>query len=209
MLKILTQKNFLKTSLMPTKVYSKKLLSKELNTLIDDLNNGGIIIYPTETIWAIGCKSTLKKSVERIYSIKNRSETSPFINIIDSYLNISKYVHNIDSEIIRIAREIDNPPTVIYPNCKKEFNYLSNAKNEIAFRVTPNKQIIEIINELNAPLISTSANISGDDFPTDFNNISSSILNAVDVILKFEIESSGKPSSIMKIKNGEIEYLRK
>tara|TARA_B100000035_G_scaffold10827_3_gene9174 strand:+ start:6681 stop:7265 length:585 start_codon:yes stop_codon:yes gene_type:complete len=194
---------------MPTKVYSKKLLSKELNTLIDDLNNGGIIIYPTETIWAIGCKSTLKKSVERIYSIKNRSETSPFINIIDSYLNISKYVHNIDSEIIRIAREIDNPPTVIYPNCKKEFNYLSNAKNEIAFRVTPNKQIIEIINELNAPLISTSANISGDDFPTDFNNISSSILNAVDVILKFEIESSGKPSSIMKIKNGEIEYLRK
>lgn len=194
---------------MPTKVYSKKLLSKELNTLIDDLNNGGIIIYPTETIWAIGCKSTLKKSVERIYSIKNRSETSPFINIIDSYLNISKYVHNIDSEIIRIAREIDNPPTVIYPNCKKEFNYLSNAKNEIAFRVTPNKQIIEIINELNAPLISTSANISGDDFPTDFNNISSSILNAVDVILKFEIESSGKPSSIIKIKNGEIEYLRK
>ena len=194
---------------MPTKVYSKKLLSKELNTLIDDLNNGGIIIYPTETIWAIGCKSTLKKSVERIYSIKNRSETSPFINIIDSYLNISKYVHNIDSEIIRIAREIDNPPTVIYPNCKKEFNYLSNAKNEIAFRVTPNKQIIEIINELNAPLISTSANISGDDFPTDFNNISSSILNAVDVILNFEIESSGKPSSIIKIKNGEIEYLRK
>ena len=194
---------------MPTKVYSKKLLSKELNTLIDYLNNGGIIIYPTETIWAIGCKSTLKKSVERIYSIKNRSETSPFINIIDSYLNISKYVHNIDSEIIRIAREIDNPPTIIYPNCKKEFNYLSNAKNEIAFRVTPNKQIIEIINELNAPLISTSANISGDDFPTDFNNISSSILNAVDVILKFEIESSGKPSSIMKIKNGEIEYLRK
>ena len=194
---------------MPTKVYSKKLLSKELNTLINDLNNGGIIIYPTETIWAIGCKSTLKKSVERIYSIKNRSETSPFINIIDSYLNISKYVNNIDSEIIRIAREIDNPPTVIYPNCKKEFNYLSNAKNEIAFRVTPNKQIIEIINELNAPLISTSANISGDDFPTDFNNISSSILNAVDVILNFEIESSGKPSSIVKIKNGEIEYLRK
>ena len=194
---------------MPTKVYSKKLLSKELNTLIDDLNNGGIIIYPTETIWAIGCKSTLKKSVERIYSIKNRSETSPFINIIDSYLNISKYVHNIDSEIIKIASEIDNPPTVIYQNCKKEFNYLSNAKNEIAFRVTPNKQIIKIINELNAPLISTSANISGENFPTNFNNISSSILNAVDVILNFEIESSGKPSSIIKIKNGEIEYLRK
>ena len=194
---------------MPTKVYSKKLLPEELNTLINVLNNGGIIIYPTETIWAIGCKSTLKKSVERIYSIKNRSETSPFVNIIDSYLNISKYVHNIDSEIIRIASEIGNPPTVIYPNCKKEFNYLSNSKNEIAFRVTPNKQIIEIINELNAPLISTSANISGDDFPTDFSNISSLILNAVDVILNFEIESSGKPSSIVKIKNGEIEYLRK
>ena len=194
---------------MPTKVYSKKLLSKELNNLIDDLNNGGIIIYPTETIWAIGCKSTLKKSVERIYSIKNRSEKSPFINIIDSYLNISKYVQNIDSKTIKIAREIDNPPTVIYPNCKKEFNYLSNAKNEIAFRVTPNKQIIEIINELNAPLISTSANISGENFPTSLNNISSSILNAVDVILNFDIKSSGKPSSIMKIKNGEIKNLRK
>ena len=89
---------------------------------------------------------------------------------------------------------------------------ISNKKNkEIKKKVKEihYADLAEIINELNAPLISTSANISGDDFPTDFNNISSLILNAVDVILNFEIESSGKPSSIVKIKNGEIEYLRK
>lgn len=194
---------------MPTKVYSEKSLNKEINTLINDLNNGGIIIYPTETIWAIGCKSTIKKSVEKIYSIKNRSKTNPFINIIDGYSNIIKYVNKIDLETIKIASEINNPPTVIYPNCKKELNYLSNTKNEIAFRVSPNKQLIKIISRLNAPLISTSANISGENFPTSMDNISPSILNAVDVILNFEIKSSGKPSSIMKIKNGEIEYLRK
>ena len=194
---------------MPTKVYSEKLLSQELNTLIDNLNNGGIIIYPTETIWAIGCKSTIKKSVEKIYLIKKRSQTLPFINIIDSYLNISKYVNYIDPETIKIASKINNPPTVIYPNCKKEFNYLSNEKNEIAFRVSPIKELIKIIIGINAPLISTSANISGENFPTSLNNISSSILNAVDVILNFDIKSSGKPSSIMKIKNGEIKNLRK
>ena len=193
---------------MPTKVYSEKLLSNEINNLINDLNNGGIIIYPTETIWAIGCKSTLKESVEKIYSIKKRSKTSPFINIIDSYLNISNYVNNFDLETIKIVNKI-NSPTIIYPNCKKEFNYLSNANNEIAFRVSPSKLLIKILNSLNAPLISTSANISGENFPTSFNNISSSILNAVDVILNFEMKSSGKPSSIIKIKNGEIEYIRK
>ena len=194
---------------MPTKVYSENLFSKDFNILIDDLNNGGIIIYPTETIWAIGCKSTIKRSVQKIYSIKNRSQTSPFINLIDTYLNISKYVNNIDSKTIKIASEINDPPTVIYPNCKKKFNYLSNTKNEIAFRVTPNQQIIKIIKTLNAPLISTSANISGENYPKSIGNISSSILNAVDVILNFDIKSSDKPSSIMKIKNGEIEYLRK
>ena len=194
---------------MPTKVYSEKLLQNDMNNLINDLNNGGIIIYPTETIWAIGCKSTLKKSVEKIYSIKKRSKTSPFINIIDSYLNISNYVNNFDLETIKIINDKNNPPTIIYPNCKKEYNYLSNANNEIAFRVSHSKILIKILNGLNAPLISTSANVSGENFPTSFNNISSSILNAVDVILNFRMKSSGKPSSIIKINNGEIEYLRK
>ena len=193
---------------MSTKVYSKNLFFKELNTLLNDLNNGSIIIYPTETIWAIGCKSTIKKSVEKIYSIKNRPQTLPFINIIDNYNNISKYVNNVDLETIKIASEINNSPTVIYPNCKKEFDYLSNKKNEIAFRVTTNEKIIKIIKELKAPLISTSANISGENFPISMDNISSSILNAADVILNFEVKSTKRPSSLIKIKNGEIEYLR-
>lgn len=194
---------------MSTKVYSEKLLFKELNHLINELNNGSIFVYPTETVWAIGCKSTIEKSVEKIYKIKKRPKTSPFINIIDNYINISKYVNKIDLQTIKIASKINNSPTVIYPNCKEKFNYLSNSQNEIAFRVSPENQINKIIKELNAPIISTSANISGEDFPTSMNNISPLILNAVDVILNFEIESSGKPSSIMKIKNGEIEYLRK
>jgi L-threonylcarbamoyladenylate synthase len=81
--------------------------------------------------------------------------------------------------------------------------------NEISFRVTPIKELKEIINKLDSPIISSSANISGENFPKTLENISKSILNSVDLILNFEVKSSGIPSEVIKINKGKIEYLRK
>ena len=194
---------------MSTKVWSNNYSSSKFDSATDVLNNGGIILYPTETIWAIGCKSIVKNSVHKVYDIKNRPYNMPFINLIDDINNIPKYVENFNTKDLDLIKKNGSPPTVIYPNCKSEYRFLANELNEISFRVTPIRELKEIINKLDSPIISSSANISGKEFPESLDNISKSIINSVDLILNFEVESSGIPSEIIKINSGKIEYLRK
>ena len=111
--------------------------------------------------------------------------------------------------LVNLIKENKSDHTIIYPNCKKPYYYLANNNNEIAFRVTPLSNLKEIMEMIDKPLISTSANISGEPFAKSFDKISSDLLNSVDVILNFEVESTGNPSSIIKINNGQIEYLRR
>ena len=108
-----------------------------------------------------------------------------------------------------MIKKNDSPPTVIYPNCKTKYRFLASELNEISFRVTPIRELKEIINKLDSPIISSSANISGEEFPESLDKISKSIINSVDLILNFELESSGIPSEVIKINSGKIEYLRK
>ena len=194
---------------MSTTAYYKKLDKSELNSVINIINKGGIIIYPTETIWAIGCKSTIKKSVLKVYELKKRSHNMPFINLLDHSNNLSKYINHINFKAIDIEQEPNSPPSIIYPNCKSKYRFLANDSNEISFRVTPINELKEIISKLDSPLISSSANISGENFPKRLDNISNSIINSADLILNFEVKSSGTPSEVIKINNGKIEYLRK
>ena len=194
---------------MSTKVWSKNFNTSNINSAVEVLNKGGIILYPTETIWALGCKSIIKKSVKRVYEIKNRPYNMPFINLIDQVGKISNYIEDLDFKDLDLIKNYDFPPTIIYPNCKSKYSFLANELNEISFRVTPLNELKKIINKLNSPIISSSANISGNEFPKSLDNISQSILNSVDLILNFEVKSSGKPSEVIKINKGKIEYLRK
>jgi len=194
---------------MSTKVWSNNYSSSRIDSALDVLNDGGIILYPTETIWAIGCKSILKNSVKRVYDIKKRPYIMPLINLIDDINNISNYVEDLNIKDFDLINKNDSPPTVIYPNCKSKYRFLANDLNEISFRVTPINELKEIINQLDSPIISSSANINGGKFPESLDNISKSIINSVDLILNFEVESSGIPSEVIKINKGKIEYLRK
>ena len=194
---------------MSTKVWSNNYSSSRIDSALDVLNDGGIILYPTETIWAIGCKSILKNSVKRVYDIKKRPYIMPLINLIDDINNISNYVEDLNIKDLDLINKNNSPPTVIYPNCKSKYRFLANDLNEISFRVTPINELKEIINQLDSPIISSSANINGGKFPESLDNISKSIINSVDLILNFEVESSGIPSEVIKINKGKIEYLRK
>ena len=122
---------------MSTKVWSNSYSSSKIDSAVDVLNNGGIILYPTETIWAIGCKSVLKNSVKRVYEIKKRPYHMPLINLIDSINKIPKYVDNLNIKDFDIINKNGFPPTVIYPNCKSKYRFLANDSNEISLRVTP------------------------------------------------------------------------
>ena len=194
--------------MISTKIYSD-FTNNNFNVIAQRIKAGQIIVYPTETVWAIGCISTNKNSIEKIYKIKERSPNLPFINIIDNYINISRYVNNFEHFNLDILKNEEKKSTIIYPNCKKKYDFMSSQDNEIAFRITPVKELKKIIYLIKEPLVSTSANISGEPFAKTLNEISESILDKVDLVLKFEIKSTGKPSSIIKINNGQIEYIRR
>ena len=194
--------------MISTKIYSD-FTNDNFNVIAQRIKAGQIIVYPTETVWAIGCISTNKNSIEKIYKIKERSPNLPFVNIIDNYINISRYVNNFEHFNLDILKNEEKKSTIIYPNCKKKYDFMSSQDNEIAFRITPVKELKKIIYLIKAPLVSTSANISGEPFAKTLNEISQSILDKVDLVLKFEIKSTGKPSSIIKINNGQIEYIRR
>jgi L-threonylcarbamoyladenylate synthase len=196
---------------MPTRPYYSIINNSNIKHIANLLKNDGVIIYPTETVWAIGCNAMSKKAIDKIYSIKKRTQKKPLISLISTYSNINKYVDIKQGNTETIGVPDPNyPPTVIYSNCKDSLKHLANPSNEIALRVTPMNELKKIIDEINAPLISTSANVSGQENPIEFKNIHESILNSVDLILNFDANLSGVPSKILKINiKGEIEYIRR
>jgi len=196
---------------MPTKPYYSIINNSNIKQIANLLQNDGVIIYPTETVWAIGCNAMSKKAIDKIYSIKKRTQKKPLISLISTYSNINEYVDikQDNTEAIGVP-DPNYPPTIIYSNCKDSLKHLANPSNEIALRVTPIKELKKIIDEINAPLISTSANLSRQKNPIEFKNIHESILNSVDLILNFDTNLSGVPSKILKINiKGEIEYIRR
>ena len=185
------------------------LNENNINHINQILNSGGIIIYPTETVWALGCNALLPKAVEKIYEIKKREASSPLISLLSEYNEVKRYTSKIEFNN-SLEEFIENPPTIIYQNCSQELKHLSNSKNEIALRVTPISYLKKIIKNIDSPIVSTSANISGEPTPKNFRSINELILKSVDLILNFEIKSSGKPSTIIKFNpKGEIQYIRK
>ncbi len=194
---------------MSTKIYYN-ISDKNICLIADILNNGGTVLYPTESVWGLGCNALLDHAINKIYEIKKRSDNHPFISLIDQHQNISKYARNITKENFNKISNISPTPTIIYSNALPIVKHLSNEKNEIALRVTPFPSLKKLIKHLNAPLISTSANISGTIPQTNLSSIHPDIINKVDVILNFDVKLSGKPSSIIKINDkGNIDYIRK
>ena len=193
---------------MLTENYYTELNQSNFEKILSVIRNGGIFIYPTETVWALGCIALNKSSVDKIYQLKKREKSKPLICLIDDFKRISKYAVLPESKIASKLK-LHNHPTVIYQKAKQNLKHVANENNEIAIRITPINELKKIIKMLNAPIISTSANISGQPFPVNFNDIDKNISSAVDLMLNFEVESTGIPSTIIRIdETGELQYLR-
>jgi len=189
--------------------YQKKInLVKEA---INILNNGGVILYPTDTIWGIGCDATNKDAVQKIYSIKKRDNRKPLIILIHNknlLLNYVKSVPKIANDIIDMERL---PTTIIYSNPINLPDILVQ-KNTIGIRVVKNHSINMLLRQFQKPLTSTSANISNNKNPLFFSEIDEEIKNQVDYIFpeNFGIKKSiNKASKIIKIhNNSHVEIIR-
>ena len=190
----------------------KKKLEQEINNTLEVLNKNGIILYPTDTIWGIGCDATNYKAVEKINKIKKRTKDKNFIVLIDDIKKLRNYVENIPEILYDLIESIDTPLTIIYPYAKNLTKNVIAKDNSIGIRITKDVFCKKLIQLFGKPIVSTSANISGEENPIYFNKISKDIINSVDYVVDLFHDriKEIKPSTIIKLKvNGEFSVIRR
>ena len=181
-------------------------MQREINKALETLENGGTILYPTDTIWGIGCDATNAEAVQKIFKIKKRTESKALISLISNKEQLSKLV-NLKKKYTKEGR---NPTTVIYQNVIGLAKNLLANNSSAAIRIVQDSFCKELIQRFNKPIVSTSANISNERFPKRFSDISKEIINNVDYIVNLrQNEIMDVQSKIVSINNdGTIKRLR-
>ncbi|MFK5878677.1 MAG: L-threonylcarbamoyladenylate synthase [Flavobacteriaceae bacterium] len=183
----------------------------EIKKALKSLNESKTILYPTDTVWGIGCDATDEKAVEKIYKLKQRSESKSLIVLVDSWEMLLNYVEVIPEKVSCILTGSSKPTTVIYNNPKRLAKNVIASDNTVAIRIVNDGFAYELIKQFGMPIVSSSANISGEPNPKSFEEINPSLLDSVDYIVNLPLENkSGIASQIVKVHNdGKIEFLRK
>ncbi len=182
----------------------------KVQNTVDILNSKGIILYPTDTVWGIGCDATNEKAVAKIYKIKQREESKSVIILVDSITMLKNYVEEIPNKILEIIEKAEKPITFIYNNPKGLASNVIADDNTVAIRIVQHKFCQELIKQFGKPIVSTSANISARATPISFKEIEGAILNGVDYVVNLHQDKIATQSSrILKIlENGELQILR-
>ena len=184
-------------------------MNNEITNAVGVLKSGGIILYPTDTIWGIGCDACCDTAVKKVYEIKRRDHSKPLICLASSFEMVGEYVEISNLKKLKSISK-KSPTTFIFNNPVKISQYVSSNNNSIGFRVPNDNFCLELLNKFGRPIVSTSANISGIDIPLEFNLISSEIKSKVDYIVNYgKSKKSITASTILKIdEKGLITKLR-
>lgn len=181
-----------------------------MQNLIDTLKSGGTILYPTDTIWGIGCDATNADAINKIFEIKKREKNKSMIILVESEKRLQDLV-----EVPEMAWEImdlsEKPVTIIYDNPKGLPKELLADDGSIGIRLIKDDYLKKLIGKLNKPLVSTSANLSGDKSPLKFSDINQEIINSVDAVAEENHEkiSEYSGSSVIRLwKDGRVKVLR-
>ncbi|MFN4248453.1 MAG: L-threonylcarbamoyladenylate synthase [Flavipsychrobacter sp.] len=183
----------------------------DIKECIKAIENGGTILYPTDTVWGIGCDATDEAAIEKVFALKNRPKEKSLIVLLADAKDVLQYVAAPPPDIIAILESFDRPTTVIYEGA---IGFADNAVNEngsIAIRVTNDPFCKALIKRMQKPLVSTSANISGEPTASFYNQISPAIINGVDYVVQYRQDDTEpkQPSRLVKMDDeGNIEVLR-
>lgn len=183
----------------------------DIKNAYEILRNGGIILYPTDTIWGIGCDATNKEAVSRIYALKQREEAKSMLVLVDNANRISRYVKEVPEIVWELLEVNDKPMTIIYPGAVNLAPNLIAQDGSIGIRLANDPFCQRLIGKLNHPIVSTSANISGQPSAAIFDEIDDAVKIGVDYIVNWRQDDYKKsaPSSIIKIGlQGQIEIIR-
>ncbi len=184
---------------------------EDLTKALDVLYNGGIILYPTDTIWGIGCDATNTEAVKRIYKLKKREDSKSMLVLINDANRIPSYIEEMPEIAWDLIDLNDKPLTIIYPGAKNLAANLIAEDKTIGIRVTNDPFCNALIKRFKRPIVSTSANISGQPSPTNFSEITDDIKNQIDYIVKHRQNEKGKakPSSIIQLGvGGQVKVIR-
>ncbi|HBH47041.1 MAG TPA: threonylcarbamoyl-AMP synthase [Bacteroidales bacterium] len=165
------------------------------------MQQGGIILYPTDTIWGIGCDATNAEAVKRVYDIKKRSDSKALLVLLDSENRLMQYVSDVPEVAWELIEASDKPLTIIYSGAKNLASNLIAEDGSIGIRVVRDEFCEKLIGRFRKPLVSTSANISGEQAPAIFNEITDAIKASVDYIVEHRQDDTTKSpaSSIIKL----------
>jgi len=184
----------------------------DLKKAVEVLKAGGIILYPTDTIWGIGCDATNKEAVKRIYEIKKREDSKSMLVLMENPALLDRYVDEVPEVAWDLVEITTTPLTVIYPGAKNLAQNLIAEDGSVGIRFTKEKFSSQLLQRFRRPIVSTSANISGEKSPAFFDEISDEIKNSVDYIVEYRQDdrTPSKPSGIIKLgTGGQIDIIRK
>ena len=189
---------------------NKEIFDNEVENALAVLRNGGVILYPTDTIWGIGCDATNDKAVQKIFNLKKREDSKAMIVLVADEREVLQYVAAPDLNVFEFIKQQSRPTTIIYESAIGMADGLIAADGSIAMRIVKDKFCKHLIKRLRKPIVSTSANISGEPSPNTFSEISEEIKNGVDHIVQWRQDNTqaSLPSQIVKWKNGAPVFLR-
>lgn len=185
----------------------------QINKAIEILKTGGVILYPTDTIWGLGCDATNQDAVKKVFAIKQREESKSLVTLVSDLDMLARYVETIPEAALDLIEVNDVPMTIIYP---KAIGLASNVVAEdgsVGIRIPMNEFCRQMCFKFRRPIVSTSANISGENPPKGFKDIDPQIKEAVDYVVHPSMEeknSTHRASQIIKLgANGQIQIIRK
>ena len=187
------------------------MLHQEIQNSLKVLNEGGLILYPTDTVWGIGCDATNEEAVKKVFQLKQREDSKALICLVSDDRMLKKHVKNIPEAAFSILDVTETPITIIYDNPQHLASNLISSDNSIAIRIPNDDFCFQLLRRFNKPIVSTSANISGYPTPNSFKEISEEILKGVDYVVNlYRDKVCNKPSSIIKLSaNGVVKIIRK
>lgn len=181
-------------------------MQQEIQKSIEVLRKGGVILYPTDTVWGIGCDATNEEAVKRIFEIKKRVETKAMLVLVDAPARLQSYVDEVPDMAWDLIDLTDKPLTIIYSGAKNLAKNLLGKGDSIGIRVTDEAFSKNLCARFRKPIVSTSANISGKQTPLTFAQIDKEIIEAVDYVVNYKQNDNArpKPSSIIKLGKGNL-----
>ena len=181
-------------------------MTEDIKKACEVMSAGGIILYPTDTIWGIGCDATNEKAVQRVYELKRRADNKAMLVLMDSEAKLDRYVSDVPDIAWDLISVSDKPLTIIYSSAKNLATNLLGADGSVGIRITNEEFSKKLCERFRKPLVSTSANVSGEPSPANFSEVSEVIKEGVDYTVSYRQDDMSKaaPSGIIKLGAGGL-----